>query len=138
MSQDQEHLHLLSVFHYVVGGLMALFSLIPVVHLAIGLGIVSGALADKGGPEPFGVLMGWFLVVFAAGWIVVGLATAACVLLAARYLKERTHYTFCTVIAGVCCVFMPFGTVLGVFSLIVLLRPSVKELFGVTRVAEDH
>jgi hypothetical protein len=31
--------------------------------------------------------------------------------------------------AGVMCIFMPFGTVLGVFTLIVLLRPSVKPLF---------
>ncbi len=34
--------------------------------------------------------------------------------------------------AGVACMFMPFGTVLGVFTIIVLLRDSVKELFSVT------
>jgi len=33
------------------------------------------------------------------------------------------------VIAGIECLFMPFGTVLGVFTLVVLVRPSVKELF---------
>ena len=33
--------------------------------------------------------------------------------------------------AAISCAFMPFGTVLGVFTLIVLLRPGVKELFGV-------
>jgi len=32
--------------------------------------------------------------------------------------------------AGVECMFMPFGTVLGVFTIIVLMRPSVKEIFG--------
>jgi hypothetical protein len=31
--------------------------------------------------------------------------------------------------AALACTLMPFGTVLGSFTLIVLLRPSVKELF---------
>jgi hypothetical protein len=31
--------------------------------------------------------------------------------------------------AAVACVFFPFGTVLGVFSIIVLTRESVKRLF---------
>jgi hypothetical protein len=32
--------------------------------------------------------------------------------------------------AGIACVFMPFGTVLGVFTIIVLMRDSVRRLFG--------
>ena len=32
--------------------------------------------------------------------------------------------------AGLECIFMPFGTVLGVFTIIVLMRDTVKELFG--------
>ena len=35
------------------------------------------------------------------------------------------HY----VVAGIECIFMPFGTVLGVLTLLVLMRPSVKALF---------
>ena len=27
------------------------------------------------------------------------------------------------------CAFFPFGTVLGIFSIIVLIRPSVKQMF---------
>jgi hypothetical protein len=37
--------------------------------------------------------------------------------------------------AGIECVFMPFGTVLGVFTLVVLTRPSVKPLFEDQRTA---
>jgi hypothetical protein len=32
--------------------------------------------------------------------------------------------------AAIACMLMPFGTVLGVFTIIVLMRPSVKELFA--------
>jgi hypothetical protein len=35
------------------------------------------------------------------------------------------------VMAGVECIFAPFGTVLGVFTIIVLMRESVKQLFTV-------
>ena len=34
------------------------------------------------------------------------------------------------IVAGLECMMMPFGTVLGVFTIIVLLRPSVRQLFG--------
>ena len=33
--------------------------------------------------------------------------------------------------AGLQCIFPSLGTVLGVFTIIVLVRPSVKQLFGV-------
>jgi hypothetical protein len=39
-------------------------------------------------------------------------------------------------IAGIECIFIPFGTVLGVFTIIVLMRPTVKELFGVAQIDE--
>ncbi len=34
MDQDLEHLRLLSLFHYVVGGIAALFGCFPFIHLA--------------------------------------------------------------------------------------------------------
>ena len=57
--------------------------------------------------------------------------------LAGRYLARRERYTFCLVVAGVECMFMPFGTVLGVFTIIVLSRPSVKDLFGALPAAAE-
>ena len=35
----------------------------------------------------------------------------------------------CMIVAGLSCMMMPFGTVLGVFTLLVLLKPQVKALF---------
>ena len=37
MNQNLEHLRLLSIFHYVVASLAALFACIPVFHLIFGL-----------------------------------------------------------------------------------------------------
>lgn len=136
MNQDQEHLQLLSVFHYVVAGLLGLFSLIPVVHLVIGIAMISGTLGN--GDAPGAAAMGWLFAVFAAAWILIGLSTAVCIGVAGRFLAQRRHYNFCFVMECVSCMFMPFGTVLGVLGLIVLLRPTVKELFGVSTAPEGE
>jgi len=129
VTQDQEHLRLLSIFHYVVAGMAALFALFPIIHLAVGVAMVSGALQPTEGDE-IPTFIGWFFVLFAGIWIVLGLAFAVLIALGGRALQRRQHYTFCLVVAGLACLMMPFGTVLGVFTIIVLLRDSVKELFG--------
>ncbi len=127
MNQDSEHLKLLSIFHYVVAGMAALFACIPFIHFFIGLAMVTGTLPDTG-PEvqPIGI----FLMVFAGLFILAGWTLAVLIAYAGRSLQTRRRYTYCLVMAGVECIFMPFGTVLGVFTIIVLMRDSVKPLFG--------
>jgi hypothetical protein len=62
----------------------------------------------------------------------VGWTLAACALFAGRNLARRRNYVYCLVMAGILAVTcMPMGTILGTLTIIVLLRPSVKEAFGV-------
>lgn len=130
-NQDIEQLRLLAIFHYVVGGIIALFSLIPIVHVVIGLAIVTGAfdVPDQGEPPP--EFVGWMFVIIGSVVILCGLTIATCVIIAGRRLARQTNYTYCLVVAAIECTFMPFGTVLGVFTIIVLMRPTVKTAFGV-------
>jgi len=51
-------------------------------------------------------------------------------LLAGRYLSRNKHYTFALVMACIECLFIPFGTILGVFTIIALSRESVRTLFS--------
>jgi hypothetical protein len=126
---DSQHLSLLTVFHYVVAGLAAVFACLPVIHLGLGLFMII-APEKLGGPgQQPPVFMGWFLVVLAGCIILAGWVFAILVLITGRFLARRKRYMFCFVMACVECLFMPFGTVLGVFTLLVLMRPSVKELF---------
>lgn len=130
MNKDHEHLRLLSVFHYIVGGLTALFALIPIIHLVLGLFFILAP--EKFGPNPAQqppVFIGWIFVIVASCVIVLGWILAALIVTAGRFLGRRRHYTFCFVIAAIECLMMPFGTVLGVFTIIVLLRDSVKQIF---------
>ena len=129
MSQDSEHLKLLAIFHYVVAGMTALFACIPFLHFFMGLALTTGAFPDT---DPEAQTVGVFIMVFAGLFIVAGWTLAALIAYAGRNLQTRRRYTFCLVMAGVECIFMPFGTVLGVFTIIVLMRDSVKEMFGQT------
>jgi hypothetical protein len=130
MTQDEDHLRLLSIFHYVVGGLAVLFALFPVIYLVLGLIMVFAPdkFTGQGGPPP--AFIGWFFVAFAALFILLGWVFAVLVLLSGRFLGRRKRHRYCLVMAGVECLFMPFGTVLGVLTIIVLTRESVKQLFA--------
>ena len=130
MNQDDEHLRLLSAFHYVVAAIAGAFALLPLVHLFVGIAMVSAALASNERGALPGALVGSFIVAFAAFWIVAGSLFATFLVLAGRFLAQRRHYTFCLVTAGLACAFGPFGTVLGIFTLLVLLRDSVRAQFG--------
>src|SRR5438128_6559299 len=54
---------------------------------------------------------------------------AVCILIAGRSLSRREGYSFALVIACIECLFIPFGTILGVFTIVVLSRESVKASF---------
>ena len=128
MSQDEEHLRLLSIFHHIAGGLTAIFALFPLIHLAIGLFLLLAPEKlemNQAAPR----FVGWFFVIIPAVFIVCGLTLAVCMIVSGRFLAGRRHYLFCLVTAAVECIVMPFGTVLGIFSIIVLMRDSVKGMF---------
>ena len=126
-SDDQSQLDLLSIFHYVVGGLTALFSCMFLMHIGMGVAMLSGAFDGKNPPPPF---FAWIFILIPGVMLVIGWALATAIILAGRRLKRRTGRLFCLVVAGLECFLMPFGTVLGVFTILVLMRDSVKRLFG--------
>jgi hypothetical protein len=138
MTQDEDHLRLLSIFHYVVAGLAGLFACFPIIHLIIGLMFIFAPHKFGGKGEPPPPWFGWIFVIVAAVFITLGWIFAGFVLAAGRFLARRKRYLFCLVMAGVECLFMPFGTVLGVFTIVVLLRESVKQLFTANQPAPPN
>jgi hypothetical protein len=132
METDKEQLRLLAIFYYVVAGLAALFSLFPVFYLVLGILFITGGFpvepAHPGQPDPR--FLGWFFVIFASLAILVGLTMATLLAVAGWNLSRHRRYTLCFVVACIACAFMPFGTILGVFTIIVLVRDSAKRLFG--------
>ena len=69
-------------------------------------------------------------MILGAMLFLLGESFAACVIAAARFIRSRRRYWFIFAIACFQCAFFPFGTALGVFTIVVLSRPSVKQIFG--------
>ncbi|MFO7537120.1 MAG: hypothetical protein R6X32_03570 [Chloroflexota bacterium] len=137
--QDHQYLQLLSIFHYVVGGITALFGCFPIFHLAIGLSMLFGGFmtADIEGVL-FSTLFGLMftlipLLIILSFW---GLAAATAV--SGYFIQTRQRRIFSIVMAAINCAMFPFGTVLGVFTIIVLVRPSVISLYEQSAVIAEE
>lgn len=126
-SSSEEHLRLLSAFHFVLGALKAFWACIPLIYVAIGGIVFIAGTAEGEGPPQF---IGLLFILFGSIFVLIGWAIAACLIIAGCCLAKRKCYTFCFVMACISCISMPFGTILGVFTIIVLLRPEVKEMFA--------
>jgi len=127
MSNEDQNLRILSIFHYVVAGLAALFSLLPIFHVVLGLMMALGKLDDGSNPPP--AVLGWLFAIFGAALMLAGFVFAGCYFYAGRCLAHRRHYMYCLVMAGIGCMFMPFGTVLGVFTIVELQKEEVRRMF---------
>lgn len=129
--QDDDHLRLLSIFHYVVAGLV-----VPALgFLALHYTLMSTVFDDPAmwkhqndGPPPaeFFAAFKWFYALFGVCLVLGGIAN----LLSAHFIRRRRHRTFSLVVAGINCAQFPFGTALGVFTFIVLLRDSVRDRYA--------
>src|SRR5215204_6168996 len=130
VNQDSEHLKILSICFYVLSGLTLFPVLFGCIYILFGVlfGVALFAEPHRAN-EPPPAFLGGFFVVF--GLIIAGIfgTLGVMILLVGRKLAKRTGYTFCFVVACLICLWMPFGTVLGVFTIIVLTRDSVKALF---------
>jgi hypothetical protein len=135
MNHDTEHVRLLAIFHYVVAGLAVLFSLFPLLYTTIGTIFVFAARhgTPKPGEELPPEFLGWIFVVLGALLFLLGIAMAICIFIAGRCLSRRKGYSFTLVMACIECLFIPFGTILGVFTIVALSRASVKALFSPAR-----
>jgi hypothetical protein len=128
--EDAEQLKLLSLGHYIVAALQAVFGLFPIFHLAMGIWMLRSPEMAKGKDGPPAVLFAGLFIVFALVWILTSWALAASLVVAGRSLAQRRRRTYCLVVAAVAAMMcMPFGTILGVLTIIVLLRPTVRDAF---------
>src|SRR5947207_4470187 len=114
MTSDDDHLRLLSIFHYVVGGLIALFGCFPIIHVTFGLIMLFSPDSFKGAKgDPPDALFGLLFVLGGGAIIAMFWIFAGCLVATGHFLSVRKHYLFCLVIAASACMCSPFGTVLG-------------------------
>jgi hypothetical protein len=133
MEKDLEHLKLLGIFHYIWGALSLIGGIfIGGYFLVIGVILMnnpptSTSSEDSGTASMAGgILIGVGVVLFLIV-VVYGILT---LIAGGKYRKHQGGYWFCFILAIVTLVIggIP-GIALGIFSLIVLSRDSVKALF---------
>jgi hypothetical protein len=126
---DTEHLRLLSLFYKITAGVTALFACLPIIHLLMGVMIIVSGGRFAGAKETFPTFIGWFFVIIAGTIILLGWALAVMKFMVGIWLEQRRHRIVCMVVSGFTCLFMPYGTILGVMAILVLQRPGVKLMF---------
>ena len=144
-NRDREHLSLLSVFHYVYGALILLMSCLPLIYVAMGVFILlspemmeqaqqqaqrRGAAQGPPPPPPQMMqMMGGMVVAIGAFGAILCWVWGVLSIVSGRMLAKARGRTFSLVVAAFNCMAVPLGTVLGIFTLIVLLRDSVARLY---------
>ncbi|MGZ4972427.1 MAG: hypothetical protein ACXWDN_06675 [Limisphaerales bacterium] len=127
---DADHLKLLSIFHFVGAGLAFVGILFLLAHYAIFHTFLNNPKIwanQKQSPPPaeFFAIFKWFYLIFAVWFMGSGVLNV----ISGLCLRAKKHRTFSFIVAGINCLHVPLGTVLGVFTIIVLIRDSVRELY---------
>lgn len=128
---DDEHLRLLPVFYWVLGAMDIFIAMYGLIYVGMGVLISSASFptsSTASGPPP--AFISWFFVAIGLAFMLGFGVVATLKILAGSWLRKRKHRPACLVIAGLACVSIPFGTIVGVFTFLVLLRPSVAALFA--------
>jgi hypothetical protein len=127
---DADHLKLLAIFHFVLAGLSILGLGFLFLHWFLMHTVFENPELWKNQqgtppPEEFFAIFKWFYGFM--GVIIVGSGVVN--LISGLFIRRNVNRTFSLIVAGANCLCFPFGTALGVFTLVVLLRDSVRERY---------
>ena len=132
LANDERQLSTLATLHYAYGVLLGIGALLMLVVLVSGIGMQVGPALEPSGADaslqqlPWGLI---FILTGAIGLALQGLLAAA-TMRAARGLETHTRRSWCMVVAAFNSLAVPLGTVLGIVTIVTLMRPSVVQLFN--------
>ena len=132
--RDLDHLKLLRIFHYIVGGLTIAFSSLFIFHIGFAVMLyLHPELLPKppgGQPLPPPREMWLLLAIMASVFVVIGWTFGVLTIVSGRMMAQLRHRVFSVIVAGLNCLLFPFGTALGVCTLLVLCRDSVRRRYA--------
>src|SRR5436853_6703755 len=120
--KDDEHIKLLSVFHFVIAGLAVFGIAFLILHYYMMSSVFShpeiwNAKNGTGPPKAFFDVFKWFYLFMGVIFVLGSILN----IISGVFLRQRKNRMFSLVIAGLDCLQVPFGTALGVLTIIVLL-----------------
>jgi hypothetical protein len=147
-AEDREHLSALSIGHFILAG-VALLGGVPTLLIGVSgsklmdefgsdLTMAMGQIPGQSGVDPFGGSpdamlqdLNSLIISVVVSMVLLAVVSAIHLAVVGVQIRNRRWWTFCYLTGWGECLMFPFGTVLGIFTIIVLSRPSVKLLFGV-------
>jgi len=137
---DREHLRLLALFHYVSAGVTLAFASMLIVMV----GIMSIAFATMPGnpaapctdrslnpscppgaaQPPLG-----FILAFFGFFALIAITFGVLEIISGRCMAKQKRRVLSLIVAIPGLLFIPYGTMLSIFTLLVLERPSIKALY---------
>lgn len=129
MADGRDQLDILAFFHFAVGTMIAFVAVVPLL-----LGAVGASMAAPGGDAALRTEGARVTAVASFGCgvavLALGLAAGAVVAFGGRCLMRRERWRVCVAAAGLACLFVPIGTLLGAVTLAALFRPEVRAAFA--------
>jgi len=137
----------LSIGHFILAG-VALLGGVPTLLIGVSgstlmdefgsdLSMAMGQIPGQSGVDPFGGRpdamlqdLNTLIISVVVSMVLLAVVSAIHLAVVGVQIRNRRWWTFCYLTGWGECLMFPFGTVLGIFTIIVLSRPSVKRLFG--------
>jgi hypothetical protein len=126
-SKDLKQLKILSICHYLYGSLFMSISLFAISFSIKGIIsiLVNPQSSSQSSSNPilavvlFAILLSFVLIL------------SICLIASGHYLVQRKRYWFIRKIAQIESCIFPLGTILGLYTLYILSKTSVKSLYGI-------
>jgi hypothetical protein len=126
IDRDLEHLRLLKFAYYILAGMSGMATLAVTLWIVMVGVMFTRFPPGPNAPPPF---VGFILVGAGVLMLTFGITGTLLTFFTGRNLAQHRHRMFCIVVAALACLSVPWGTAVGVCTIIVLNRPTVKTLF---------
>lgn len=120
-----QNLPTLSILHYVYGALVCLGGFAALMFMGLGT-LLSSDLVMQNAEEAPPEWLGGVFAAFGLGLFVILELWGIFIILSGYWISKRRNRTGSIVVAALCLPSFPFGTALGIFTLVVLLNDEVK------------
>jgi hypothetical protein len=125
---DGRNLDLLAIFHFIYAGLLGFGALFFLLYVILGA-VMATSVASGGGSSGDAAAVGGIFAVIGFVFMALFATKAAFLVWSGISMRKRQRHTLSFVMACISCINLPLGTTLGVFTLVVLSKPSVKWLY---------
>jgi len=131
---DNEHLKLLSLFHYIFGGIILAYAFFIILQFIFLFYFLETFLRNSSfntftSNNDFDPMIFKFILYIGIAFFIIMLIGGILEILSGKFIKARKNRTFSYIIAILNLLSIPYGSILGIMTLTVLGRNTIKEMY---------